>query len=298
MPFFRIEVLGMQNSSSRASIIMIGGPNAGKSHYTFQLFGRLSESNCELKLRAMPNLGLFKEGLEQLNNGLPAEHTSLDKYENADLRLEDLEGREFDLLWPDYGGEQIRQILQHRGVDEAWKLRLEEAEGLLLFVRLHELVDYKNIVEHPLAIELEQRSHLDKHTEPDLSSQVGIIEMLQMVMWSTRKHTSSRMVRPKLGILLTCWDELGVNDVEPKSVLIERAPLLEQFIRGNWHDESVFVIGLSSLERPLDPRKSDEEFISKGPESFGYIIQPDGMRNADLTWPLSRMIEFLNEYQT
>lgn len=285
----------MPTNPSRCSIVMVGGPNSGKSHYTFQLFGRLFQQSFGLKLRDMPNLELFKEGLERLNNGLQAVHTSIEKYDNADLRLVDSSGTSFDLLWPDYGGEQISQILEQRGVDEAWKQRLGEARGLLLFVRLHDIVDYKNIVEHPLAIELERRSHTDNHKEPDLSSQVGIIEMLQMLIWSTLRQTSSRILTPKLGILITCWDELVIDVVEPQRVLAERAPLLEQFIRGNWHERSRFVLGLSSLERPLDLENSDEEFATRGPESFGYVVQSDGHRTGDLTVPLLKMLELLNE---
>lgn len=285
----------MESKISRASIVMVGGPNAGKSHFTFQLFGRLADGTHGLKLREMPNLELFKKGLEQLNNGLQAEHTSLEKYENADLRIVDRNGTSFDLLWPDYGGEQIRQILEQRGVDEGWKQRLEDADALLLFVRLHEIVDYKNIVEHPLAVELEQRSNNENSLAPDLSSQVGIIELLQMLIWSTRKQTTSRLRCPKLGVLLTCWDELGVDTVPPQRILVERAPLLEQFIRGNWNESSYFVLGLSSLERPLDPKTSDEEYILRGPESFGYAILSDGTRTSDLTAPILKMLKLLNE---
>jgi GTPase SAR1 family protein len=279
----------------RPSIVMIGGPNAGKSHFTFQLFGRLFEHSYDLKLRAMPNLGLFKDGLHQLNSGLQAEHTSLHKYDNADFSLADSTGRPVDLLWPDYGGEQISQILQQRGVDDAWKQRIETADGFLLFIRLHDVVDYKNIVEHPLAADLERRSHSEEHTEPDLSSQAGIVEMLQILLWSTRKRGRPRLLSPKLGVLLTCWDELDNIEKEPSNVLAERAPLLEQFIRGTWAAGSCFIYGLSSLERSLDPNKVDDEFVIKGPESFGYVVRPDGSRTHDLTAPISGMLTLLDE---
>jgi hypothetical protein len=280
---------------AKASIAMIGGPNAGKSHFTFQLFGRLSEGTYALKLREMPNMELFREGLERLNNGLPASHTNLHKYEDADLRLVDARGNYFDLLWPDYGGEQISLILQERGIDEAWKRRLDAADAFLLFVRLHEIIDYKNIVEHPLAAELEQREQASKHIAPELTSQVGIIEMLQMLVWSRRQQTNSRMLHPKLGILLTCWDELGIDAIQPARVLTERAPLLEQYIRANWNNSSYFVLGVSSLERPLDKDSTDDEFVSRGPESFGYAILSDGSRTVDLTAPLLKMFELLDE---
>ncbi|AMV35121.1 hypothetical protein VN12_23545 [Pirellula sp. SH-Sr6A] len=277
------------------SIVMVGASNTGKSHFTFQLFGRLSDHSCKLRLREMPNLELFKVGLEQLNKGLPAEHTNADKYDNADLRIAGPNGEPFDLLWPDYGGEQIRLILENRGVDEGWKKRLESAEGILLFLRLQEIIDYKNIVDHPLDVELTRRAASATHQEPDLSSQIGIVEMLQILMWAAQKGNSSRLRSPKLGVLLSCWDELGVENTTPSELLRERAPLLEQFVRANWTQDSVFVLGLSSLERPLNREKYDEDYVNKGPESFGYIIQSNGHRDDDLTIPLLKMLELIDE---
>lgn len=284
-----------KKTTATNSLVMVGGSNTGKSHFTFQLFGRLADKSSSLKLREMPNLQLFKEGLEQLNKGLPAEHTNADKYDNADLRIEGPNSEPFDLLWPDYGGEQIRLILENRGVDEAWKHRLESAEGILLFVRLSDLVDYKNIVDQPLDVELIRREKTANHKEPDLSSQVGVVEMLQMLLWSSRRDISTQLRSPKLGVLLTCWDELGIENEIPQHVLVERAPLLEQFIRATWSDKSYFVLGLSALERPLDKKQCDEEYISKGPESFGYVIRVDGTRTDDLTIPLLMMLELLDE---
>lgn len=285
----------MPDGIKNYSLVMIGGSNTGKSHFTFQLFGRLADKSCSLKIRQLPNLELFKEGLSQLNDGLPAEHTNADKYDNADLLIEGPDGESFEILWPDYGGEQIRLILENRGVDDAWVQRIETAEGILFFVRLTELVDYKNIVDHPLDVELGRRALLENHKEPDLSSQVGIVELLQMLLWSCRRDTTNQLTTPKLCVLLTCWDELEVSSKVPQQLLAERAPLLEQFIRATWDKGSCVVFGLSALERPLSKEKRDEEYIRKGPEAFGYVVQEDGTPTSDLTIPILTMLELLNE---
>ena len=119
--------------------------------------------------------------------------------------------------------------------------------------------------------------------------------MLQMVIWSTRQEAARRLRAPKLGVLLTCWDELNLNDISPQRLLAQRTPLLEQFIRAKWNQDSYFVLGLSSLERPLDAKLCDDDFINRGPESFGYVVRADGSQCDDLTVPLLQMLQLLDE---
>ncbi len=51
----------------------------------------------------------------------------------------------------------------------------------------------------------------------------------------------------------------------------------------SWAPGSWRVCGLSSLGQTLDPNKSDDEFMSKGPETAGYIVLPSGEHDTDLT---------------
>lgn len=284
----------MANPKAAKSIIMVGGPNTGKSHYTFQLYGRLRAKTCGLKLRAMPNEELFREGLERLNRGLAAEHTTMAQYDNAHLLLTDNASNHFDLLWPDYGGEQISQILATRSVDESWQERLASAEGILLFIRPDTIFDFKNIVDHPIEIELKEQAE-NKSELVDcrltLKTQVGIVEMLQILLWSAELNRNEKLENPKLTILITCWDEIDSMDSKPPEVLENRLPLLHQFVSSNWREDSVNVFGLSALGRPLDREKPDDDFAKLGPSSQGYVIEADGKQSEDLTIVLSQLLK-------
>ena len=287
----------MTENATQQSITMVGGPNTGKSHFTFQLYGRLRAKMSDLKLREMPNEDLFREGLDRLNKGLAAEHTNIDKYDNADLRIVDDDGTSFDLLWPDYGGEQILRILETRSVDLDWKERLAKTDGLLLFIRLAEIIDYKNMIEHPIDVKLKERKEkgdTDTDSILELHSQVGIVEMLQILLWTAERNSARLISSPKLGVVLTCWDELDSQGSDPAILLKERMPFLHQYIYSVWSKESVIIQGLSSLEQTLDEEKQNENFREKGPGAFGYVVSPTGEHSPDLTLLVSRILKLLD----
>lgn len=284
----------MSSSDTEKSVIMVGGPNVGKSHYTFQLYGRLRSKTCGLKLRAMPNEELFEEGLDRLNRGLAAEHTNVAQYDNADLLLTDDNGNHFDLLWPDYGGEQISQILATRSMDEAWQARLMSAHGVLLFIRPDTILDFKNIVDHPIEMELkawEEKAGESTDCRLTLATQVGLVELLQVLLYAGEFNRAARLASPKLTILMTCWDEIGSPSGVPAEVLQERIPLLHQFVVSNWQKEAVSVLGLSALGRSLDTKTADPEFAKLGPSNQGYVVGIDGKKTEDLTVVLSQILK-------
>ena len=47
-----------------------------------------------------------------------------------------------------------------------------------------------------------------------------------------------------------------------------------------------------ALSRPLRDDVPDEEFRRLGPEKFGYVIEPDGRKDRDLTLPLKTVLGF------
>jgi len=72
-------------------------------------------------------------------------------------------------------------------------------------------------------------------------------------------------------------------------MLKRQLPMLSEFITTNWSHP--IILGLSALERPLDKTVPDEEYITRGPEQFGYIVLPDGKTTPDLTFPLTVLLE-------
>ena len=65
--------------------------------------------------------------------------------------------------------------------------------------------------------------------------------------------------------------------------------MLADFVSTNW--KQPIIVGLSSLERPLDRKVRDEEFVTRGPEQFGYVVLPDGQTSPDLTIPIEMLLK-------
>ena len=111
-----------------------------------------------------------------------------------------------------------------------------------------------------------------------------------MLLFVAKQSTESRVVSPKLAIVLSCWDEVGQAG-SPSSYFENSLAILNSFVRQNWTEDSWSVWGISSLGQSLSPTKKDEDFSLQGPENFGYVIeQGDSEANSDLTKPLAWLL--------
>jgi hypothetical protein len=269
------------------TILLIGESGVGKTHYGAQLLNRLMNEECQLRMDgAASNLEPFENALECLANGRAADHTPISIYTNSSWPIIDREKRKTDLVWPDYGGEQIKKIIETRHIPASWKSRAEEANAWMLMLRLQKLSLADDIFSRPSSTENPSLPELDEasvSTNLRISDQARLIELLQMLVYVRQANFDEPLLKPRLVILLSCWDELGEADL-PLAELRKRMPMFCNFVESNW--KSVIVFGLSALGRRLDPKGSDTEYAQRGPEKFGFVVAPDGARSPDLTLPI------------
>ncbi|WP_283814034.1 hypothetical protein [Afipia massiliensis] len=271
--------------------MLLGESDVGKSHYGAQLLLRLNQKNYALRMRgAATNLDAFDEVTRALAEGKSAGHTSWTTYLESLWPVVDENGNEIDLEWPDYGGEQVRRLIDDRKVPLVWRDRLLSCDGWLLMVRIQRSGVEDDIFSRPLADILSRRA-AEGVKEIRSSIQARLVELLQMLIYVRGEGTSKPLNSPALTILLSCWDELGSEGEErtPAQVLHSRLPLLSSFVKTNWVDDRVEVLGLSALEKSLQPDQADADYIDKGPENFGYVVLSDGRRDADLSLPIARL---------
>lgn len=270
------------------SILLLGESGVGKTHYGAQLLKRLMKGDGRLRMNgAATNLEPFEAALENLNEGKATGHTATATYVDSVWPVADAVGRQAELVWPDYGGEQIKTMIDFRRVPDAWRVRVRSAPAWLLLIRLQQTRVGDDVFSRPLA---DLRDASADNRAVQISDQARLIELLQMLIYVGGATTDHQVARPRLGILLTCWDEIGF-DGTPASALEERLPMLWAFAQSNWH--APMVMGLSALERPLSPRDRDIEYVSRGPEHFGYVVRPDGSRSPDLTLPIQLLLDGL-----
>jgi len=267
------------------SILLIGGSDVGKSHYGGQLLKRLMKEDGRIRMHGTPtNLEPFEAVMARLDAGLSADHTPIETYHESRWPIVDDEGRTAELIWPDYGGEQIKNIVDNRQLPHAWMNRIARSSAWLLLIRLQKIRANDDIFSRPLA---SLKGSGTESREARLSDQAWLIELLQMVIY-VRSTSEGRMDRvPRLIVLLTCWDEMETEG-KPIDALREHLPMFADFLASNWLDSS--VLGLSALGRALKEKEPDEDYITQGSEQFGYVIQDDGMHSPDLTLPIRKLL--------
>lgn len=274
------------------SLLIIGGPDVGKTHYGGQLLGRLNHGEGQIKKHGAPaNIAPFEEVLRRLGQGMTAGHTATGVYYEIVLPIELANGDSADLVFPDYAGEQIKVIMEQRYITKAWRNRLVESSGWILFIRLERIHSPEDILTRPRGEAVEQGTEMP--TNFRWSDQAYYVELLQLLLYTKGAGTTMKINNPALTVLLSCWDEFdtGTGIKRPAELLSERMPLFSEFINANWKPDSLMVLGLSSLGKALKEEEPDEGYLDNGPENFGYVVLPDGAHSPDLTLPVSLTME-------
>jgi len=272
--------------SAQHSILLLGESNVGKTHYGAQFLKRLMVEACALKRNgAATNLEAFTTALSCLADGKATDHTPASTYVESIWPIKDDAGRTAELVWPDYGGEQVRNLVTQRRIPAPWRERVLQATDWVVLLRLHSLRAEDDLFSRPL--HSFANAETKEITEYQPSDQARTIELLQMLLHLAQFNLDRKLRKPRLTVLLSCWDELETSEL-PESLLAVTLPMFWEFIQSNW--ESPTVMGLSALEKALSMTESDPDYAIRGPEEFGYVILPDGKKDNDITLPIQRLM--------
>ncbi len=276
------------------TILIIGGPNAGKTHFGGQLYGRLNARTEQYKITSPPDdLTIFQEVLDNLNEGKSSGHTHVTAHQTLELEIEDNAGVKSIFSFPDYGGEQVKAIVNDRRVNKVWKEQIDKSGSWMLFIRLDEIKSIEDVVNRGLPDQNILQNRTEKSEPMVLSDTAFYTELLQILLYVKKIDVKQRIADPKLTLVLSCWDLLSDEDQKklPKDILEDRLPGLFSFINGIWTENACKIIGLSSIEKSLSNNDSNMDFVKKGPESFGYMITAIGEKETDLTLTISTFID-------
>ena len=275
--------------------MVLGGSGVGKTHLVGQLVLRMRrnrEGLLRIRHGGVENLSSLEEVLACLEAGRAAGHTPAETWTGIKCDLETVSGQSVRLEWPEYAGERLFSIVKRRTVPEEWRESISSAAGWLLFIRPSTLNLYEDLLVRPTGNTPSNTPR--KHSELDGNSwddRARYVELLQILLCTARKSSYSRNDYPRLAIVLSCWDETDCLK-SPAEFFTEKMPLLNSFIRSNWLDEAWSVWGLSSLGKALSQEQCDKEYAEKGPENFGYIVEPHTTEmDPDLTRPVAWLMK-------
>ncbi|QDK82634.1 hypothetical protein EXU85_30110 [Spirosoma sp. KCTC 42546] len=267
-------------------LLIIGGPNAGKTHFVCQLYNRLDAKRSTYHMVTAPlDLTVIKSVIGRLAQGLSGEHTESGLNEEINFVVAN-EYKEIALSFPDYAGEQIRTLVRDRLVSSRWYELITQSDEWLLLIRPDEIPTLEDITTRGLANVEDLKSRfaiVPKQVE--LTPPSFYIELLQMMLYIKGKSVITPVIEPRLTIALSCWDTLNLSSsgITPFGELQKRLPFLSTFLETVWAHDSWRVCGLSSLGRTLDTKVPDDDFVDEGPETAGYLVLPSGEHDPDLT---------------
>jgi hypothetical protein len=278
----------------KKNILIIGMSKTGKTHFGGQLYGRLKTGENEYSLRETPDdLSLFQDILDNLNQGLEGKHTDAKLHETVVLPVVSKSKVEIDLIYPDYGGEQLRGMIEQRKVNMTWQKQIRNSTHWFLFVRLdliENIVDVTTKFYQQIEEEKNVKTKDSNITDLPVESSAFYVELLQTFL-HVKKLSPQSSAKPRLTILLSCWDKPNYpENTVPDRILEKKMPLFSHFVKSCWLDDSLAIVGLSSLSRDLNSKTPDNEFALEGPENFGYFINENGKDEPDLTILLNQVL--------
>jgi hypothetical protein len=270
----------------RASLLLVGESDTGKTHYGAQLLGRLSRQDSALRLTGAPDsIAPFKAALGRISLGLSADHTPERTYEESIWPIVHQGGGAATIIWPDYGGEQIKRLIETRRMPTAWRSRITESTGWIVLARPSRMPLPEDALTRSAALP----ARADE-APVRLSPQSRFVELLQMLQFVASAAADHRQALPPIAILLSCYDELE-SEQTPVEYLVEHLPLIDQYVSCHWPTEDRRIFALSALGQALSKDEPDSRFALEGPENFGFVVDEAGKRSTDLTLPLQWLIQ-------
>lgn len=282
------------------NILIIGRPKTGKSCLKGQLATRLSETDSQVKeYKKAKNIEAVNKITDSQAVGVNPARTSKEFDAETIFHLEFEDGEKADLIWPDYAGEKITDIVKYRKLPKSWLPLVQESSVWMLFVRLDKLKPIDNLLLRPqeniTKLEKEKKDENEEKFTYEISDYAFFVELLQMLLFHRGLSTLNPVNSPVLQVVLTFWDDLEKDEnsstiVTPREELVKKCPMLVEFIESIWSSTKVSYVGLSpqgmSLAEKIDDVAKSEAIqdFADAPEEHGYIIKNNGKREDDLTY--------------
>ena len=278
-------------------IMLIGGPDSGKTNYLGRFWQKLSAGNGALSTQAPPaDIRYVEEALSHLLLGEFAPR--------SDLNLEE-GGREFEvavvhsgsaepveIIVPDVSGELWKKAVETTELPAAWMDRMRSSDGALLFVRVHsgQNVEPPDWVASQKLLELVGTG--DAGTDYKIPTQVSLCELLRFLEYTLGTESGAR---GRVAVVITAWDLLDgeAASASPETYLRKQFPLFAGRLTDTTLDVRVF--GVSILGGDLGDGDFKKKFLDGDMAKAGYAVSLDGagsvVKTDDISAPVAWVVE-------
>lgn len=281
---------------SARSVILLGGPDSGKTNYVGRLWPALVAKTGRLIAASQPHeIGFVLDTAEHLFQGhfAPRTEHADDRRDFAVIVAPSTGGEDTSIVIPDISGELWRTAVIDSELAGDWMAELQRADGALLFVRVRSDQDVR-----PLDW-VTSRRHLAKIGQDDdrfnLPTQVMLCELIRYLeLTMTDRPDGSN---PRLSVVVTAWDLVDADTFVkgPAAFLLTEYPLLA----GRLQDTerlAVETFGLSVVGGDLNGDAAfREEFFEQHFDEHGWVAVRDAetgqwRKNKDLTLPVAWVV--------
>lgn len=272
------------------SIILLGGPDSGKTNYIGRLWQALDGEMGMLHAAEQPeDINFVLEIADHLFQGGFAPRT-----EHSDARrdfkvivAERNHGSRAQVVVPDVSGELWRNAVIDNEITPDWMNELQHADAALLFIRVCSDQDVR-----PLDW-VTSRNMLEKigdEEDQGLPTQVMLCELIHFLEDSLARREDGGL--PRLSVVVAAWDLVDIHTFEqgPITYLQSEYPLVAGRL-ADLDTLDVQVFGLSVVGGDL---KHDalyrQAFLEAGIEGQGWVAVYDGdkwCKDPDVTLPIA-----------
>ena len=288
------------------AILLIGGPDSGKSNFLARLWlALMSREGALVAPEAPSDIKYVEDALAHLLQGQFAPRSDKNYAESVQsfsvpvVTAKDVEAEPIQIVVPDVSGELWKTTVETCELPSQWMSNLRAAFGALLFVRIGsdqniEPLDWVNTAKLLRMPALEaEAGQSDTRRIP---TQVLLCELLRFLEHSLAADSDT--VKPRVAILVTAWDRLDAQRAEkgPIAYLAEEYPLLA----GRLADISklnVSVFGVSIVGGDFIDAEFKQRFFDMDMKEAGYVVQEfdrEVQKKPDLTIPIAWVCQGLD----
>lgn len=272
------------------SIILLGGPDSGKTNYIGPLWRALDGEKGALHAAEQPeDINFVLEITDHIFAGgfAPRSEHSESRRDFEVIVAATEDGPQARIVVPDISGELWRNAVIDGEIDPDWMSELSRADGALLFVRVGSDQDVR-----PLDWVTSRRmlEKLGGEDDQGLPTQVMLCELIRFLEASLADREDGE--RPRLSLVVTAWDLVDPEMFQqgPLAYLKREYPLVAGRL-SDLEDLDVRIFGLSSVGGDLkhDPIYR-QAFLEAGPDGHGWVAVGDegGWRkDSDITLPIA-----------
>jgi hypothetical protein len=283
---------------SSQSIMLIGGPDSGKTNYLARLWKALQSGSGRLKSVESPDIKYVEDALAHLLQGsfAPRSEKNIEESRRDFVVTMALQssGQQIKIVVPDVTGELWKDAVSSSELTEEWMNQLKDSSGALLFVRVLSDLNVAPL-DWVTARDLLKMDWAESpHQEESMPTQVLLCELLRFLQLTLRKRSNGGV--PRVAIVITAWDRLDAEAkaLGPSAYIEKQYPLFS----GRLEDASSLDIKLFGTSVVAGDLEADpafrQRFFEGDLNTSGYVVQEiDGKvrEELDLTLPIAWLAE-------